>query len=104
MKKLKLTIISTLILALGCVSFLFPTKAYASVVYNNEQEQAFFESYEAVCTLNLQGGITASNVEEYYSVSGAGVLAGEEAGSKLDKAGQLGVPIISLNDLLEMIK
>jgi DNA ligase (NAD+) len=32
------------------------------------------------------------------------VLAGEEAGSKLDKAGQLGVPIISLNDLLEMIK
>ena len=79
MKKLKLTIISTLILALGCVSFLFPTKAYASVVYNNEQEQAFFESYEAVCTLNLQGGITASNVEEYYSVSGAGVLAGEEA-------------------------
>ncbi len=32
------------------------------------------------------------------------VLAGEEAGSKLDKAGQLGVPIISLDDLFEMIK
>ena len=32
------------------------------------------------------------------------VLAGEEAGSKLDKANKLGVTVISEEDLLEMIK
>lgn len=55
---------------------------------------------EASDLIEKYGGKTASSVSKKTSY----VLAGEEAGSKLVKAQQLGVPILTEAALLEMIK
>ena len=54
---------------------------------------------EATELIEANGGKTASSVSKKTSY----VLAGEEAGSKLDKARSLGVPVISLDQLRAMI-
>ena len=46
------------------------------------------------------GGKTSSSVSKKTSY----VLAGEDSGSKLVKANELGIPVISENDFEEMIK
>lgn len=54
---------------------------------------------EASKLIEQQGGKTSSSVSKKTSF----VLAGEEAGSKLTKAQNLGIPIITEEQLLEMI-
>ena len=54
---------------------------------------------EASKLIEQQGGKTSSSVSKKTSF----VLAGEEAGSKLKKAQNLGIPIITEEQLLEMI-
>lgn len=54
---------------------------------------------EASKLIEQQGGKTSSSVSKKTSF----VLAGEEAGSKLTKAQNLGIPIITEKQLLEMI-
>ena len=55
---------------------------------------------EASEIIKSHGGKTSSSVSKNTSY----VLAGENAGSKLDKAQNLGVIILTENDFLEMIK
>jgi DNA ligase (NAD+) len=55
---------------------------------------------EAEALIQAHGGKTASSVSKKTSY----VLAGEDAGSKLTKAQQLGIPVISQEDLLKMTK
>lgn len=55
---------------------------------------------EASSLIEKYGGKTSGSVSKKTTY----VLAGEEAGSKLTKAKELGVTIISENDLLQMIK
>lgn len=55
---------------------------------------------EASAIIKSHGGKTSSSVSKKTSY----VLAGENAGSKLDKAKDLGVIILTENDFLEMIK
>lgn len=55
---------------------------------------------EASAIIKLHGGKTSSSVSKKTSY----VLAGENAGSKLDKAQNLGVIILTEDDFLEMIK
>jgi len=55
---------------------------------------------EASALIKSHGGKTSSSVSKKTSF----VLAGENAGSKLDKAQDLGVIILTENDFLEMIK
>ncbi len=55
---------------------------------------------EASDLIEKYGGKTASSVSKKTGY----VLAGEEAGSKLTKAQQLGVPILTENDFMELIK
>lgn len=55
---------------------------------------------EASSIIKSHGGKTSSSVSKKTSY----VLAGENAGSKLDKAQDLGVIILTENDFLEMIK
>lgn len=55
---------------------------------------------EASAIIKLHGGKTSSSVSKKTSF----VLAGENAGSKLDKAQDLGVIILTEEDFLEMIK
>ena len=54
---------------------------------------------EAGALIEKNGGKVSSSV----SVKTDYLLAGEKAGSKLTKANALGVPVISLNELLEMV-
>ncbi|HHW23970.1 MAG TPA: NAD-dependent DNA ligase LigA [Bacillota bacterium] len=54
---------------------------------------------EATELIEANGGKTASSVSKKTSY----LLAGDEAGSKLEKAQSLGVPIIALDELMEMI-
>lgn len=55
---------------------------------------------EASKMIEAYGGKTSSSVSKKTSY----VLAGEEAGSKLDKANALGIPIIDEEEFMEMIK
>lgn len=55
---------------------------------------------EATAIIEANGGKTSSSVSKKTSY----VLAGEEAGSKLDKANKLGVPVITEAELFEMTK
>lgn len=53
---------------------------------------------EAKVWIESMGGITSGSVSKRTHY----LLAGEEAGSKLDKANEIGVPVISLDDLRAM--
>ena len=55
---------------------------------------------EASAIIESFGGKTSSSVSKKTTY----VLAGEEAGSKLDKANALGIQIINENEFMEMIK
>ena len=55
---------------------------------------------EASELIEANGGKTSGSVSKKTSY----VLAGEKAGSKLIKAQSLGVPVISLDELLKMIE
>lgn len=55
---------------------------------------------EAAALIERYGGKTAGSVSKKTSV----VLAGEDAGSKLAKAQQLGVRVISQAEFEEMLK
>lgn len=55
---------------------------------------------EAEALIKKNGGKTSSSVSKKTSY----VVAGEESGSKLTKAKSLGVPVISEDELLDMIK
>jgi len=55
---------------------------------------------EASAIIESFGGKTSSGVSKKTTY----VLAGEEAGSKLDKAAALGITIINENEFTEMIK
>jgi DNA ligase (NAD+) len=49
--------------------------------------------------IRQQGGTVSGSVSRRTHF----VLAGDNAGSKLDKAGELGIPVIDLDQLLRMI-
>ena len=55
---------------------------------------------EAAAIIEQMGGKTASSVSKKTSY----VLAGEAAGSKLTKAQQLGIPVLSEQEFLDMIR
>ena len=55
---------------------------------------------EASGLIEQRGGKSASSVSKKTTY----VVAGEAAGSKLTKAQSLGIPILSEQDLLEMLK
>lgn len=59
-----------------------------------------YKRSEASKIIESFGGKTASSVSKKTSF----VLSGEASGSKLDKANQLGVPVIDENQFIEMIK
>lgn len=59
-----------------------------------------YKRSEAAAIIESMGGKTSSSVSKKTSY----VLAGEEAGSKLDKANKLGIPVISEDEFNEMIK
>ncbi len=59
-----------------------------------------FQRSEAAAIIESFGGKTSSSVSKKTSI----VLAGEEAGSKLDKANVLGIKVINENEFLDMIK
>ena len=55
---------------------------------------------EAKRLIETAGGKVSSSVSKKTSY----VVAGEDAGSKLDKAQELGVKILSEDDLLKLVK
>ena len=59
-----------------------------------------YKRSEAAKIIESFGGKTSSSVSKKTTY----VLAGEAGGSKLDKAAQLGIPVIDENDFNEMIK
>lgn len=59
-----------------------------------------YKRSEAAKIIESFGGKTASSVSKKTSY----VLSGEASGSKLDKANQLGIPVIDENEFIEMIK
>lgn len=59
-----------------------------------------YQRSEAAAIIESFGGKTSSSVSKKTSI----VLAGEEAGSKLDKANALGIKVIDENEFLDMIK
>ena len=88
--------------------------AGVNTVYKSDKKSDIFEGLTFVLTGTLptmtrdeakmlieqNGGKTSGSVSKKTSM----VLAGEEAGSKLTKAQQLGIRIISEQDLLDMLK
>ena len=59
-----------------------------------------YKRAEAAAIIESMGGKTSSSVSKKTSY----VLAGAEAGSKLEKANSLGIPVISEDEFDEMIK
>ena len=59
-----------------------------------------YKRSEAAQIIESFGGKTSSSVSKKTDF----VLAGEEAGSKLQKAADLGIKVISEDDFIEMIK
>ena len=59
-----------------------------------------YQRSEAAAIIESFGGKTSSSVSKKTSI----VLAGEEAGSKLEKANALGIKVIDENEFKEMIK
>ena len=59
-----------------------------------------YKRSEASKIIESFGGKTSSSVSKKTSY----VLSGESSGSKLDKANQLGIPVIDENEFNEMIK
>ena len=55
---------------------------------------------EAAALIEANGGKVSGSVSKKTSI----VLAGEEAGSKLDKANELGIRVIDEEELLSMVK
>ena len=58
-----------------------------------------YKRSEAAAIIESMGGKTSSSVSKKTSY----VLAGEEAGSKLDKANKLGIPVISEEEFEKMV-
>ena len=58
-----------------------------------------YKRSEAAAIIESRGGKTSSSVSKKTSY----VLAGEEAGSKLDKANKLGIPVISEEEFEKMV-
>jgi len=83
-------------------------KSLKEVVDNRFQGKTFvltgtlptYSRNEASAIIESFGGKTSSSVSKKTDY----VLAGEEAGSKLDKANKLGVTVISEAEFNEMIK
>lgn len=61
---------------------------------------SLFTRDEATAKIEAMGGKAASSVSKKTSY----VVAGENAGSKLKKANELGIPVLSEQDFLEMLK
>jgi DNA ligase (NAD+) len=59
-----------------------------------------FTRDEAKMIVEEQGGKTSTTVSQNVNI----VVAGESAGSKLDKAKKLGIKVISEDEFLRMIK
>lgn len=85
-----------------------------SILEVQENENSLFKNMTFVLTGTLENYTRSEmsaiiekhggNVSSSVSKNTTYVLAGSEAGSKLDKAKSLGVKIISENDILEMLK
>ena len=85
-----------------------------SILEVQENENSLFKNMTFVLTGTLENHTRSEmsaiiekhggNVSSSVSKNTTYVLAGSEAGSKLDKAKSLGVKIISENDILEMLK
>ena len=90
---------------------------FAGVNTKNEKEESLDDRFKGM-TFVLTGTLSkfsrneASEIIEKFGGKASGsvskktsyVLAGEEAGSKLNKAEELGIPIISEEEFIEMIK
>ena len=68
-----------------------------SASLSDEQKDAIVDKYAKLMEKN--GGKVSGSVSKKTSY----VVVGEDAGGKLDKAKELGIPILSENDLLNML-
>jgi len=76
------------------------TKEFAGLTFVLTGTLPTLSRQEAGAIIEAHGGKTSSSVSKKTSY----VLAGEDAGSKLTKANQLGIPVITEEQLLEMTK
>ena len=64
------------------------------------RDRSLFTREEATERIELCGGKASGSVSKKTSY----VVAGENAGSKLKKANELGIPVLSEAEFLEMLK